>query len=521
MTDHSPTHTSGSQQISSRHGHSQHQHSHSAPHEPQRHSHERQASDELRRYYQHSASQQPLRGHSHHTSPKRAYLQPSGHSDTRLHPDHHYPGMVVMGHREDHEGSRYIDQRRRSADPSMIVNYDHQAPYHCSNTQPSPYITPGTKDKRVSRPQFEDTGPGSDEVSSQSCDILTPAAITFSIEETVDDTKSNSSTSTLVENGSNGSQPRQVPEASTPKPLSQEIFGEDDHHETGMMLSTVCEGVPLSSQPHYFEPAFSQAPYHHGLSQPSLPKTRHGKSLTDINSAASPVTMNAGGNSNLLALRQFLSQSVDLPHYSHPGQQRYTTDSLPRHARLLAPPGVVKHSQSVSHNHIHRMASDSHLNYEGPPGQQRSMLNALNRTRGEIEQKKQQLPRQRNGHNHTRKQFKSHYLQKKHVQATVVSQTARPTNKIDSQDKRYPTDSCSSVVCHYHFIFFSPKHKLDRSSSAIRTQKPSKTSSSTGNSPSSPSKMAAKSSALPSTSTNLAFQGKSKSTSCLNLQQLL
>ena len=456
--DHSPTHSASSQQLSIRHGHSQHQHSHSAPHEP-RHSHERQPSDEIRRYYQQSASQQPMRSHSHHTSPKRAYLQPSGHSDSRLLPDHHYPGpaaagVVVVGRRgsrEEHEGQRYMDQRRRSADPAMIVNYDHQPPYRGPTSQPTSYMSqselPSNKDKHASRPQFDDTG--SDEGSSQSCDVLTPAGITFTLEEAGEDIKSASSTSTLVENSSNGSQPRQSAEAETSKPLSQEMFGEDDRHETGMMLSTVCEGVPLSSQPLHFDPLFTQAPHHYGygLSQPSPPKSRHGKSLTDIHSAASPAPINvasSSNHSNLLALRQCLSQSVELPHYTQPGQQRYTTDSLPRHARLLAPPGTVKHTQSVSHSQIHRMASDSHLNVEGPPGQQRSMLTALSRTRGEIEHKKQQQQqqsRQRSGPSHTRKQFKSHYLQKKHVQATVVSPTTRPSSKTTTLEKRYINNS--------------------------------------------------------------------------------
>ena len=221
------------------------------------------------------------------------------------------------------------------------------------------------------------------------------------------------------------------------KGLSQEVFGEDDRHETSI-LSTVNEGVPLSSQPHFYEPAFSQAMTYYGLSQPSPPKSRYGKSLTDINSAttASAAPMNVGGNSNLVALRSCLSQSVELPHFTQPTQQRYATDSLPRHNRMLAPPGAVKHMQSMSQSQIHRMASDSHLNYEGPPGQMKSMLSALSRTRGEIEQKKQPSKQRSSGPGQTRKHYKSHYLQKKHVQATVVSQTTR-TNKSSSPDKRY------------------------------------------------------------------------------------
>ena len=254
----------------------------------------------------------------------------------------------------------------------------------------------------------------------------------------MEDIKSASSTSTLVELGSNGSQTRQPLEVpATYKALSQEVFGEDERHDTSI-LSTVNEGVPLSSQPLFFDPAFSITYY--GLSQPSPPKSRHGKSLTDITSASTGAPhVNMGGNSNLLALRSCLSQSVELPHFTQPTQQRYTTDSQSRHSRMLAPPGAtVKHMQSVSHNKIHRMASDSHLNYEGPPGQKMSVLSALSRTRGEIEQKKQP-PKQRSSgpsSSQTRKQYKSHHLQKKHVQATVVSQTTR-TNKTSSPDKRY------------------------------------------------------------------------------------
>lgn len=355
--------------------------------------------------------------------------------------------MGRRGSREEHDGQQYMDQRRRSADPAMIMTFDHQTAYRSANTQHGAYKTPAelpsNKEKRSSRPQFQDTG--SDEGSSQSCEVLMPAGITFTLEETVDDIKSASSTSTLVENGSNGSQPRQPLEIVTSqKALSQEIFGEDERHEIGM-LSTVCEGKLLSPQHLYYDSAFSQTLHHYGLSQPSPPKSRHGKSLTDITSA-SAAAMNIGGGSNLLALRQCLSQSVDceLSHFTQPGQPRYAAESQPRHARLMtAVP--VKHSQSVSQSQIHRMASDSHLNYEGPPGQKNSMLSALNRARGEIEQKKQQ-PRQRSGPNHTRKQFKSHHLQKKHVQATVVTQTAR-SNKTNSLDKRYMIVFRHHVMC--------------------------------------------------------------------------
>lgn len=408
-----------------------------------------------------------MRSHSHHASPKRSYLQPSGHSDSRLHPDHHYPGGVVVvgrrGSREEHEGQRYLDQRRRSADPAVMMNYEQQAVYRGTNTQPSPYMVPQAtdKDKRGSRPMFEDAGV--EEGSSQSCDVLAPANITFTLEEAVEDTKSASSTSTLVEHSS-GSPPR-LPQdmTATHKPLSQEMFAEDERSEM-LMLSTVREGVPLSSQPMYYDPAFSQAaPPYYGLSQPSPPKSRHGKSLTDINSAGTAMSM-AGGTSNLLALRQCLSQSVELPHYNPSGQQRYANDSLPRHTRMLAPPGTMK---SVPHSQIHRMASDSHLNYEGPPGQKMSMVSALNRVREEIEHKKQPP---RRGQNHTRKQFKSHYLQKKHVQATVVSQTTLPKT-----EKRYGIshDNKSVIIDTMYVLSLAPSISQQKDHQAYSATKSS------------------------------------------------
>ena len=335
--------------------------------------------------------------------------------------------------REEHEGQRFTDQRRRSADPALMVNYDQAVPpYRGSGGHQHAHVAPrelppGNKERRGGRPHFEDSG--SDEGSSQSCDVITPTSITFTLEE-ADDNKSASSSSTLVENSS-GSPPRQTPETTTHKPpkeqLSQETFGEDDRRDL-VILTPLCEGVPMSSQPHYYDYMSSQAPLYYGLSQPSPPKSRHGKSLTDINSATAAAALS---KSNLSASRQYLSQSVELPHYTQHNQQRYATDSLPRHARLLAPP--VKHAQS---SQIHRMASDSHLNYDGPPGQKMSMAGALARVREEIEQKQQHhsQTRQRTGLNQTRKQFKSHHLQKKHVQATVVSTTTRP--KANSLEKR-------------------------------------------------------------------------------------
>lgn len=477
----SPTHSASSHHISSRRSHSQSQHQHDPP-QP-RHGHERQSSDEIRRYYHHShsASQQPLRSHSHHASPKRTYIQSAGHSDSRLVAEHHYPappGVVMVGRRrsrEEHEevgggGGRYIDQRRKSADPALLVNYDPTAPPPFRGTSSSAYnmTAPGemsgNKEKRSSRLPFDDLG--SDEGSSQSCDIVNPSGITFTLEET-DDIKSASSSSTLVENSS-GSPPRHQlqPDITAHKSpreqqLSQETFTEDDRQNLMVILSPLCEGIPLSSQPHYYDPSFNQAPpYFSGLSQPSPPKSRHGKSLTDISSATAVAPMAMGGNSNLLALqRQFLSQSVELPHLTqHSTGQRYATDSLPRHARLVTQPQQqqqgqghgMKHTQSVPHSQMYRMASDSHLNYDGPPGQKMSVAGALARVKEEIEQQKkqphqQQQARQRGGQNHMRKQFRSHHLQKKHVQATVISpQTNRP--KTSSLEKSRYHEKCYMIV---------------------------------------------------------------------------
>ena len=472
----SPTHSASSQHISSRRSHSQSQHHTSLLDPPQpRHSHERQSSDEIRRYYHHSASQQPLRSHSHHASPKRTFIQPTGHSDSRLVAEHHYPpppGVMMMERRrsrEEHEGvggggGRYIEQRRKSADPALLVNYDPTAPppFRVGSASSSAYnmTAPGemgvNKEKRSSRLPFEDLG--SDEGSSQSCDIVNPPGITFTSEE-ANDIKSASSGSTLVENSS-GSPPRHQlqPDITTHKSpreqqLSQETFTEDDCQNLMVILSPLCEGVPLSSQPHYYQdPTFNQAPpYFGGLSQPSPPKSRQGKSLTDISTATAMAPMTIGGNSNLLALqRQFLSQSVDLPHLTQHGTgQRYATDSLPRHARLVTQQQQqqghnMKHTQSVPHSQMYRMASDSHLNYDGPPGQKMSVASALARVKEEIDQRNKQQPqqqaRQRGGQNHTRKHFRSHLLQKKHVQATVVSpQTNRPKTSSNLEKSRYQT----------------------------------------------------------------------------------
>ena len=397
-----------------------------------------------------------MRSHSQHASPKRTFIQAAGHSDSRLVAEHHFPpGVVMLGRRrsrEEHElGGRYIEQRRKSADPAVSVNYDPtppppfrgtnalQPPTSSSYSATAPGDMSSNKEKRSSQPLFDDPA-GNNEGSSQSCDIVNPTNISFTLEE-ADDIKSASSSSTLVENNSCSPLPRHqlqpdVAQHKTPREiqLSQETFTEDDRQNLLVTLSTLREGVPLSSQPHFYDPSFSQVlPYFGGLSQPSPPKSRHGKSLTDISSCtamAPPVSL--GGSSNLLALqRQFLSQSVELPHLTQHGTgQRYATESLPRHSRLLSQQGHgMKHTQSMQHSQMYRMASDSHLNYDGPPGQKMSVVGALTRVKEEIEQQKKHLPqtRQRGGQNHTRKQFRSHHLQKKHVQATVVSPpTSRP-----------------------------------------------------------------------------------------------
>ena len=199
--------------------------------------------------------------------------------------------------------------------------------------------------------------------------------------------KSAPSTSTIVPNTSR---------MSGPPRMSQEQF-DDDEHSDMMSLSTLAEEGPLSSQTMHFDPGyvgsgFEQdggiAPtfgkyeplqnHYYGLSQPTAPRSKYGKSLTDLPSLT--------GSTSNLSLTQCLSQSVvEMPRYAHRELHgSHYAEPVGGHAM------AVRASQSYSHGHLHRMSSDSHLNSDGPPGLKMSMAAALTNLREEAEHRQKQ-----------------------------------------------------------------------------------------------------------------------------------
>ena len=312
---------------------------------------------------------------------------------------------MYVGRRRSHdtniESRTLTEQRRRSADPAL--NFDpsirrgqesgsegdsgdggrfqrmrvHQ--YH-SQQSDSP------------RHRFEDSS--SDHGGSQT---LAPDDIYMGIT----DYGNGSSTSTLTAAVS----PTQYSTDQQQK-LSQVEFVEEDPTD-----------LPMEYQPLVTELQPEMGVQH--LSQPcSPPKSRHGKSLNDIHAISSTLSHS----------QQFLSQSVaEFPHYHHwDGSPYYTMADSSRQAwfhdgRFRRP--VVKPSLSTSHGQIYRMYSDPHLNYD--PGSHSIKSSHLKEVAEEEEQKemKSRQTAQRGGHQRGRG-VKGQQLGKKHLKATVVSETS-------------------------------------------------------------------------------------------------
>ena len=197
---------------------------------------------------------------------------------------------------------------------------------------------------------------------------------------------------------------------SGPPRMSQEQFDEEDHSDM-MSLSTLAEEGSLTTQ--YFHPSsvgtgfdqdgglppsFPKHESHYlGLSQPSIPSSRYGKSLTDLSSLTT--------NSSNLSRTQPLSQSVvEMPQS---GRRDVYSGRYPE----VMSGRAVRASQSYSHGHLNRMSSDSHLNAEGPPGLKMSMVAAMTNMQEELERQKYRMHQnkylQTKGH-HTSSQSKGH-----------------------------------------------------------------------------------------------------------------
>lgn len=398
-----------------------------------------------------------------------ARVVPSGEAYFSSSHTHLYPGRRRSSEESPEMWKHIIEQRRKSADPVIVqpCEYDprvarsqrtHGRRHQQPRTQPSLVkVTP----KFLESSSSEDLEAG----FSQHWDepVVNPADITITLENDESErNKSTSSSSTLIDSGS---PPREMKKLSVPEnkrqDLSQEPFGDDDHKDM-MSLSGLAAGpatIPrdLSNFPLYHESSnyfgehqedyppplppppsgtghqpktmskHEQVQHYHGLSQPtnlSPPKSRYGKSLTDLTSS----------NISLMSSQQFLSQSVaDFQHmhdyHRYADSPRHVSDS--RH-------GMHEHRYTrTPHSQLHRMSSDSHLN-KSIPGLQKSIISALSEVKEEVEQRKQQLSKgkktsssslicasQQKAH-HSQMQpahhmlHKSSHLQQRHVQATMV-----------------------------------------------------------------------------------------------------
>ena len=439
-----------------------HQHSYSAPHDP----------DEARRAYS-GASQQPLRSGSHTSpSPKHSYR----HSDSHMfQPDSMMPPF--MGWRRDEGGhpQRATNHRRRSADPTVTYRYEQQPisspnyrtsrdlshlhhELHQSQDRLHQESVEGSDADRRTRSHQRLTVPPHNPVLPS--DPLIRSNVLNGFEEysgdereshlwqTVDHTdimlslededkyilKSGSSISTVIPRAPS---PHRM---SGPPRMSQEQFDFDDPSDM-MSLSTLAEEGSLTTQ--YFHPSsvgtgfdqdgglppsFPKHESHYlGLSQPSVPSSRYGKSLTDLSSLTT--------NSSNLSRTQPLSQSVvEMPQS---GRRDVYSGRYPE----VMSGRAVRASQSYSHGHLNRMSSDSHLNAEGPPGLKMSMVAAMTNMQEELERQKYRMHQnkyfQTKGH-HTSNQSKGHTSSqsKGHTSSQSKGHTSsQPKGHISSQQK--------------------------------------------------------------------------------------
>ena len=294
--------------------------------------------------------------------------------------------------------------------------------------------------------------------------VVNPADITITLEEeeVEEKSKSTSSGSTLIDSSCSPQEGKKLvpPVALQQKQdLSQELFDEDSR-DIMTLTERPAAPIPLSNFPHYYfeehqeyphVPSISkqeQAAFCQGLSQPthtSPPKSRHGKSLTDL----------TGSNISLTSSQQYLSQSIaDFQHMldSH----RYSES--PRQIRDKRHIQQQQQQQQQQHEYRFRplhtqqmqlMASDSHLNKSSKshvPGLKSSMLAALSGVTEEEEQQRRrrhrsgQLSQARSQQTPQRTPQKNAQLQQRHLKATMVQPSEEKMKKAmgsSSRNKRY------------------------------------------------------------------------------------
>lgn len=379
--------------------------------------------------FDHSSPPFPARGVSHSSVLQRELSQ--SHQELLPLPPPHNMTSAETGESFEHYAPREQRESRSSTHGSS-----RRANRQVKKSSPKPN-SKAIPSKTNVLSSFDDSE-SSEGGSSQSCATLSQSDIHLTVEDDKVTLKSASSTSTLISVGNspprNGSQPTPSSHKHDVKELSQEQFNDDDHSE--MMSLATLAAVPQSSQPMYYD--FMNLDMHEGvpplpylvkteqlaqggLSQPTIspPKSRYGKSLTDLT--------NSGSNSNL-AYSQSLSQSVvDVPYY-------YNT-----HGRYeQVPPGhsrpYIKPAHSNSHGHLHQ--SDPHLNAaDGPPGLSRSVAAALTNIREEMElkQHRQQRRAMYPGHSH-----KQHSM-KQRRQVTSIPEERQEKIKTQTSEKQVMT----------------------------------------------------------------------------------
>lgn len=442
-----------------------HHHHHSGPHGHQRRDRgSRLNPDDARSYMSHSQHRSP--SHSVH-SPKRSSRYHASQGETRANPGEpfqHSPHMYQRrrGSSEDSPDLRKVadpnsEKHRVSAETALARAHDRDPQAHRGHHI---RMDSASKSKGKATCKFVETRTSSEDLEAGSSqDTINPADIKITLEnEAGEKIKSSSSGSTLIEDES--PPPQGIKRVGSKQYMSQELFGDEDSRDM-MSMSELPPGpaapIPLSNFPHYYESSNGyfgdhqqegyQPPHHssstheqlapahcHGLSQPSSfpspPKSRYGKSLTDL----------TGSNVSLTSSQPYLSQSTaDIHHfhdlYRHPDTSRQQRSE-----------GRRKHEQRfrVPHGQLQRMSSDSHLNKPHTPGLQMSIISALSDVTEEQEQRRQQTDRGKRGPAHAASQQTSHrhaaqkssQLQQRHLKATVVVGKEESSKKNGSPHKK-------------------------------------------------------------------------------------
>lgn len=430
------------------HRSSGHHQQHSGPHSQQRRERGNRLDPEDARGY----ISQPITQHrspSHnamhsHSSPKRSSRYPQHTHGEAFQSSSHLYQKRRRSDEESPDQRRVADpnseKRRMSAESALAHPHDHDPQRHRSNHLQS--HQPRSKAHSTAS-DFVETSSSSEYLEASSSQqwedptVVNPADLTITLaDEEGAKSRSTSSGSTVIESES---PPREARKMGNRQDLSQEPFGDEDCKD--LILSKLAPGpvsIPLSNFPHYYEsPGYFgdqqqlQESYlqhssssskleqaaGHGLSS-SPPKSRYGKSLTDLTGSNISLTSSS---------QQFLSQSAvdiqhmhDLHHYSDSPRQRGESRR--------------KHQQRF-YSQLQCMSSDSHLNKSHIPGLQMSITSALSNVTEEEDQRRQHkkgLSRASSQQAHRavqqRTPARNSQLQQRHLKATMVVRGIQSTS---------------------------------------------------------------------------------------------